>query len=60
MSTDDLDMRNAGSDDGDELACAPESGQPWGGRDNPWDDQDDADVAAGRPHERHASPKDEL
>jgi len=60
VTGDDIDMRNTDADDEDELATAPESGQPRGGRENPWDDQDDADVAAGRPHERHAAPKDEL
>jgi hypothetical protein len=27
--------------DEDELSYAPESGQPPGGRDNPWDDDDE-------------------
>jgi hypothetical protein len=26
--------------DEDEMSSAPESGQPLGGRDNPWDDDD--------------------
>jgi hypothetical protein len=36
----------------DEVACAPESGQPFGGRDNPWDDDEDEPAGA------HAFPAD--
>ena len=46
----------------DELASAPESGQPPGGRANPWDD-DEAD-AAGPPHafptDHSPAPGDDL
>jgi len=48
--------------DEDEVACAPESGQPMGGRDNPWDD--DEQEAEGTPHafptDHRADPGDDL
>jgi hypothetical protein len=47
----------------DELASAPESGQVLGGRDNPWDD-DDEDEPPGPVHafpaDHHAPPGDDL
>jgi hypothetical protein len=46
-------------DDPDELASAPESGQPPGGPENPWEGED----AAGEvdfPPAHHASPNEEL
>jgi len=49
-------------DDEDEVCYAPESGQPIGGRDNPWDHE--ADEAAGTHHafpaEHHEPPGDDL
>lgn len=39
--------------DEDEVAYAPESGQPAGGRPNPWDDDDEEPVGV-----RHAFPAD--
>jgi hypothetical protein len=49
--------------DEDEISAAPESGQPFGGRDNPWDD-DDAPEGAGATHafppDQHAPPGDDL
>lgn len=45
----------------DEMASAPESGQPLGGRDNPWDDDDEAPSEAHLfPTDRHAPPGDDL
>jgi hypothetical protein len=44
------------ADDDDDTSYAPESGQPRGGRDNPWDDDD----GTAWPPPRHAAPKDEL
>ena len=48
--------------DEDQVACAPESGQPMGGRDNPWDD--DEEEADGTPHafptDHRAEPGDDL
>jgi hypothetical protein len=44
----------------DELSYAPESGQPPGGRDNPWDDDDEPAAAHAFPAEHHVAPKDEL
>jgi hypothetical protein len=56
VSPDELEIDD---EDADEMSSAPESGQPRGGRDNPWDDDDD-----GAPHpwptDHHAAPKDEL
>ena len=47
--------------DEDEMASAPESGQPPGGRENPWDDDDEpAGPSHAYPAEHHAAPKDEL
>jgi hypothetical protein len=47
--------------DEDEVACAPESGQPRGGRDNPWDDDDEQPSATHAfPTEHHAPPQDDL
>jgi len=48
--------------DEDEAAYAPESGQPLGGRDNPWDDDDEhpGEARHAYPAEHHESPKDEL
>jgi hypothetical protein len=46
--------------DDDEAAYAPESGQPRGGRANPWDDDDERVAAHAYPAEQHAPPKDEL
>jgi hypothetical protein len=45
--------------DEDQMAVAPESGQPPGGRDDPWDDGS-PDAAHPWPPEHHAAPKDEL
>jgi hypothetical protein len=46
----------------DELVTAPESGQPFGGRDNPWDDDepDDAGDRHAFPSDHHAPPGDDL
>jgi hypothetical protein len=46
--------------DDDEAAYAPESGQPRGGRDNPWDEDDERAAAHAYPAEQHAPPKEEL
>ena len=47
--------------DDDEAAYAPESGQPRGGRENPWDDDDEKSAGAHAfPAEHHESPKDEF
>jgi len=48
--------------DEDEVACAPESGQIPGGRDNPWDDDDEGDPPGVHawPADHHTAPKDEL
>jgi hypothetical protein len=45
----------------DELASAPESGQIPGGRDNPWDDDDESPSDAHLfPADHHAPPGDDL
>ena len=41
------------------MAAAPESGQPPGGRENPWENGH-PDAAHPWPPEHHAAPKDEL
>jgi hypothetical protein len=47
--------------DEDEVACAPESGQPAGGRDNPWDDDDEEPAGVHAwPADHHAPPGDDL
>jgi hypothetical protein len=46
-----------GGDDADDASYAPESGQPRGGRDNPWDS---AEAGASWPPPLHAAPKDEF
>jgi hypothetical protein len=47
--------------DEDEVAYAPESGQPRGGRDNAWDDDDEPPSAKHAfPTEHHAPPQDDL
>jgi hypothetical protein len=47
--------------DDDEAAYAPESGQPRGGRVNPWDDDDEEPAGVHAfPAEHHGPPKDEL
>jgi hypothetical protein len=46
--------------DDDEAAYAPESGQPRGGRNNPWDEDDERAAAHAYPAEQHAPPKEEL
>ncbi len=43
----------------EDVSCAPESGQPPGGPDNPWDDTEAA-TDAHWPPPHHAVPKDEL
>ena len=56
------DEREALTDE-DEVAYAPESGQPRGGRYNPWDGDDDEDPAGVRhafPADHQGTPKDEL
>jgi hypothetical protein len=45
--------------DEDEMACAPESGQIPGGREDPWDDEC-PDAAHPWPSEHHAATKDEF
>ena len=50
---------DSGADD-DEIASAPESGQPRGGRENPWDALGDAEDDGRWPPPLHAAPKDEL
>ena len=46
----------------EQVACAPESGQPMGGRANPWDD--DEEEVDGAPHafptDHHCDPGDDL
>jgi hypothetical protein len=45
----------------DELSSAPESGQPFGGRDNPWDDDDDEPAGAHAwPADHRGAPGDDL
>jgi hypothetical protein len=44
----------------DEVAYAPESGQPFGGRANPWDDDDEPAGAHAYPADHHAPPGDDL
>jgi hypothetical protein len=47
----------------DDVAYAPESGQPSGGRDNPWDDDDEAGAAGpghAFPADHHEAPGDDL
>jgi hypothetical protein len=46
--------------DQDDMACAPESGQPPGGRDNPWDDDEAEGVKHAFPTDRRAPPGDDL
>jgi hypothetical protein len=48
--------------DEDEVACAPESGQPAGGRPNPWDDDDEEPVGVRHayPADHHQPPGDDL
>jgi hypothetical protein len=48
------------SDDADEVASAPESGQIPGGREDPWDGDTPAPPGHLWPAERHGAPKDEL
>jgi hypothetical protein len=43
----------------EDVSCAPESGQPPGGPDNPWADNE-AITEASWPPAHHAVPKDEL
>jgi len=49
-------------DDEDEVSYAPESGQPIGGRDNPWDDDEDEALGAHHafPADHHEPPGDDL
>ena len=42
--------------DADDTSAAPESGQPLGGRENPWDGNEGQTW----PEPRQAAPKDEL
>jgi hypothetical protein len=45
----------------DEASYAPESGQPVGGRDNPWDDDDGpTGVRHAFPADHHGTPGDDL
>jgi len=47
--------------DEDEASYAPESGQPVGGRDNPWDDDDGPiGVRHAFPADHHGAPGDDL
>ncbi|HMF41348.1 MAG TPA: hypothetical protein VKQ32_11660 [Polyangia bacterium] len=46
--------------DEDEVCYAPESGQPPGGRDNPWDDDDETAGAHAFPADHHEPPGDDL
>jgi hypothetical protein len=50
---------DSGVDD-DEISSAPESGQPRGGRENPWDCGADEDAGGLWPAPLHAAPRDEL
>ena len=51
------DLVAGGSSEKDDVSVAPESGQPPGGPEDPWAEED-AGHAWPEPH--HASPKDEL
>lgn len=42
------------------MASAPESGQPPGGRDNPWDDDDEMAGAHAFPAEHREPPGNDL
>jgi hypothetical protein len=44
----------------DDVCCAPESGQPPGGPEDPWAGEDEVTPAHVWPVPHHASPKDEL
>ena len=44
----------------DDVAYAPESGQPLGGRDNPWDNDDDEPAGHAFPAEHREPPGDDL
>jgi hypothetical protein len=46
--------------DEDEMACAPESGQPSGGRANPWDDDDEPAGTHAFPADHQAPAGDDL
>ena len=46
--------------DEDEMASAPESGQPPGGRANPWDDDDETTDAHAFPAEHREPPGNDL
>jgi hypothetical protein len=57
MIPDELEMDD---EEAAEMSSAPESGQPRGGRDNPWDDDDADGMVHAWPSNHHAAPKDEL
>jgi hypothetical protein len=44
----------------EQVASAPESGQPPGGRPNPWDHDDEPAGAHTFPADHHAPPGDDL
>ena len=46
-------------DEPDDVSLAPESGQPRGGPEDPWDDKEEP-TGDEYPPPRHAAPKDEL
>jgi hypothetical protein len=49
--------------DQDDVSCAPESGQPPGGRDNPWDDDEPQAAGSAKhafPTDHHEAPGDDL
>lgn len=56
MGNGDVDVDDLEADD---VSLAPESGQPRGGPDNPWDEVE-APSDDGWPPPRHASPNEEL
>ena len=55
--TNEPELEQEGGDEADDVSYAPESGQPKGGRDNPWDK---AEAGASWPPPLQAAPKDEL
>jgi hypothetical protein len=59
MATSKHPLHREADDEPDDVSVAPESGQPAGGPEDPWQDEDEP-PAHDWPAPRHASPKDEL
>jgi hypothetical protein len=59
MTTSRLVTLGEAADEPDDVSVAPESGQPPGGPEDPWQNEDEP-PAHDWPAPRHPSPKDEL